>query len=139
MKKPRPLTAKQRLFIDWYLRTWNATESARRCRHSWHTLGHTRKYRVAANTPQHGDMVEHGVSPQAQTNLLNCHFPNRRLSKMTCLNSNTGDVLKANKPANYTKRRDLALAKIIKVVKQGGPDTMKATRFRYLPAMEAQP
>jgi len=65
MKKPRPLTAKQRLFIDWYLRTWNATESARRCRHSWHTLGHTRKYRVAANTPQHGDMVEHGVSPQA--------------------------------------------------------------------------
>jgi len=35
--------------------------------------------------------------------------------------------------------RGLALAKIIKVVKQGGPDTMKATRFRYLPAMEAQP
>ena len=35
--------------------------------------------------------------------------------------------------------RGLALAKIIKVAKQGGPDTMKATRFHYRPAIEEQP
>ena len=29
----RPLTAKQRLFIDGYLKTWNATEAARRARY----------------------------------------------------------------------------------------------------------
>ena len=32
-KKQRPLTARQQLFIDNYLKTWNATESARRARY----------------------------------------------------------------------------------------------------------
>ena len=135
MKKPRPLTAKQRLFIDWYLRTWNATESARRAGYN----GCDNTLRVVGQENLLKPAIKREIEQRLKASQISSDRILGRLSEMS--GSNVADFLDEQGKFDLSKLKERGyLVKKIKTKRyvEGKGDEAQEVEVQELELYDAQ-